>query len=381
MDEICDYQYCSGCGACSGICPKNCITLTPDKKKCGHIYPIIDNNVCIDCKLCEKTCPVNHPATFSLPYKTFAAYALDDEICDSSSSGGLAFTIAANIINGGGVVYGSVIEYGEKFEIHHSRCSTIDELKRTRGSKYVHSHMPRQTYLQIKNELDRGSTVLFVGTGCEVAGVKNFLKKDYPNFYSIDIICHGVPPQQLLIDYLSKNFDISEIKQLSFRDKKGFDLYGVYGVYGTPIYKPLRNNLYMMGFMKGLYYREACYTCSFAHKERVGDITLGDFWGLKKTISPTDRKSSGTSVVLVNTKRGEVLLNRINSALKIEERPLDEAVAGNGQLRHPSKKHSAANIFKRLYPILGFRPAARLALMREKIFYAYFLPFYQRIQR
>jgi len=379
MDNICDYSQCSGCGACRGICPKDCIRLLPDSNKCGHIYPVIDNSMCINCGLCEKTCPVNNPAALSIPDKTYAAYTLDDTTCDNSSSGGLAYTLGEKIIADGGKVYGSVIKYGYGFSIHHEGCSNADDLSRTQGSKYVHSEVDRNIYQQIKKDLTEGRKVLFVGTGCEVAGVRNFLKKDYPNFYAIDIICHGVPSFQLLKNYLSKEYDVTEIKKLFFRGIKGFDIYGIYGIYGIPIYQPLKNNLYMMGFMKGLYYRDACYSCPYARKERCGDITLGDFWGLKKSISPPDRNSSGTSVVLVNTEKGSRLLSDIKSALKIEERPLAEAIAGNPQLRRPSHRHYASNIFRQLYPIIGFRMAARICLIREKLFYAYALPILQKL--
>lgn len=380
MDKICDYNNCSGCGACSGICPKDCISLLPDINKCGHIYPVIDNDICINCGLCVKTCPVNYPIALSEPHETYAAYALNDVICDKSSSGGLAYTLGEHIISDGGIVYGSVVEYGKNFNIHHGRCSDIDELSRTQGSKYVHSKVDRNIYRQIKKDIVEGHKVLFVGTGCEVAGVKNFLKKDYPNFYTIDIICHGVPSFQLLNEYLSDEFKVSEIRQLFFRGKKGFDIYGAYGAYGVPIYKPLKNNLYMMGFMKGLYYRDACYSCSYAKKKRSGDITLGDFWGLKKSISQPNRNSSGISVVLVNTEKGQDFLKEVIPGLRIEERPLDEAVAGNPQLQYPSKKHYASRFFKRLYPVLGFRNVARICLIREKLFYAYILPILTKIK-
>lgn len=381
MDKICDYNKCSGCSACRGICPKDCIKLQPDNNKCGHIYPVINNNVCINCGLCVKTCPVNHPVKLKTPTNTFAAYTINDEVCDSSSSGGLAYTLGESIIKTGGHVYGSIVEYGDTFSIRHQCCSDINELSCTQGSKYVHSEVDRNIYRKIKDDLTEGKRVLFVGTGCQVAAMRNFLKKNYPNFYAIDIICHGVPPLRLLKDYLSKEYDVSEFKRLFFRGKKGFDLYGVYGVYGERIYLPLKNNLYMMGFMKGLYYRDACYTCPYARNERCGDITLGDFWGLKKSISAADRKSCGTSVVLVNTAKGRELLNAVQDTLQMEERPLAEAVAGNPQLRNPSKKHYAHSFFRKLYPHIGFRSAARICLIREKLFYAYALPIIQEVHK
>lgn len=375
MDKICDKNRCSGCGACSGICPKGCIELEPDNEDCGQIHPVIDNSRCINCGLCVKTCPANNPIRLNNPQKTYAAYALEDKICDSSSSGGLAFTLASAIIKDGGNVYGSIIRYGDDLQIMHDCSTTIDELKRTQGSKYVQSKISRDIYVGIKRDLEEGKKVLFVGTGCQVAGIRNYLKKDYPNFFAIDIICHGVPSIQILKDFLRGKINLSDIERLSFRGKSGFDM-SLKSKTGN-LSLPLKNNAYMMGFMKALYYRNSCYSCPYAHQERGGDITLGDFWGLKKSISPADRKSSGTSVVLVNTDKGETLLSSITDKLNISERHLQEAVNGNPQLRKPSKRHYASRVFKILYPALGFATSGRLCLVREKLFYSYILPILQ----
>ena len=374
MDRICERYMCTGCGACTGICPTDCISLKADENENGHIYPFINKDKCIDCGLCERTCPVNRPINLNKPIEVNASYAVDELICNSSSSGGLAYTIGAEIINQGGIVYGSVIEYGLNFGIRHKRIDSIADLAKTQGSKYVHSKIDREIYQFIKSDLTSNRYVLFIGTGCQIAGVRNFLKKDYPNFYAIDIICHGVPSAKILEDYLSRKYDPSQIKKLSFRNKSDFNIYGVYGVYGEQIKLPLYKNLYMMGFMKGLYYRSACYGCHYASSERGGDITLGDFWGLKVKFDDRPETSKGTSVVLVNTEKGKSLIDFVKSNLALMRRPLGEAVAGNPQLRHPSKKHYAYSLFKRLYPIVDFRIAASLSLVREKIFYSLVLP-------
>ncbi len=137
---------------------------------------------------------------------------------------------------------------------------------------------------------------------------------------------------------------------------------------------PLSKDFYMMGFLKALYYRDSCYTCPYAKPERGGDMTLGDFWGLKVPIGGPDRKSSGTSLVLVNTAKGEKLFSEISQRLTYGERPFKEAIAGNPQLRRPSKRHYAYSLFANLYPVLGFGITSRFCLIREKIFYGYLLP-------
>lgn len=382
MQIICEQALCTGCGACAGICPKNCISFKTDDSNAGHLFPIIDQSLCINCGLCERTCPANNHIKLNCPTSTYASYAVDETVCNTSASGGIAYTVAQEIINNGGVVYGSIVDYGPDFRIVHERFDNIADLKKTQGSKYVHSTIERGIYTSVKKDLNEGRTVLFVGTGCQIAGIRNFLKKDYPDFYTLDIICHGVPSLKLLKDYLSTKYDLSQIKHLKFRSKTGPDLYGIFGVYGASeeqIALPLRRNLYMMGFMKGLYYRPACYQCFYAQPERGGDITLGDFWGLKAKFSGRPASSRGTSVILVNTVKGKQIIDKIRSQVVLLERPVEEAVSGNPQLTHPSSRHFAYSIFHKVYPVLGFRRSAALSLIREKIFYAYILPLIQRI--
>lgn len=384
MEIICELSSCTACGACAGICPKDCISFQADDKENGHIFPVINQDLCIDCGLCERTCPVNHPVQSNVPDKVFASYALDENVCNSSSSGGLAYSLSQEILRRGGVIYGSVIEYGDNFKICHERIDNITELARTQSSKYVHSKVDRKIYHSIRKDLTDGRPVLFTGTGCQIAGVRNYLKKDYPSFFAIDIICHGVPSFKLLTDYLSLKCNIEEITEIRFRNKTGSKLYGFHGRYGkgwTLIDIPLHKNLYMMGFMKGLYYRPACYDCHYARPERCGDLTLGDFWGLKARFTDRPVSSRGTSVVLVNTDKGRRLFDSLQDSLALIERPLKEAVEGNPQLRHPSHRHFAYRLFKTCYPLLGFRISAILSLGREKLFYTYALPLLNKLRR
>lgn len=379
MEKICEYSLCTACGACAGICPKDCISFEIDKNQNGHIYPHIDQNKCIDCGLCVRTCPVNNPIQLSAPSETLASFALDTNVCATSSSGGLSYSFGKEIIKRGGVVYGCVVDYGPQFRICHKRIDNISDLALTQGSKYVHSKIDRAIYVSVKEDLAKGKDVLFTGTGCQIAGVRNFIKKDYSNFYAIDIICHGVPSLKLLTDYLSLRYNVSQIQKLSFRSKSEYNICGIYES-GTPIALPLPKNLYMMGFMKGLYCRYACYACQYARSIRGGDITLGDFWGIKAKFEDRPKSSKGTSVVLINTDKGKILLESIRSELALIERPLNEAVDGNPQLRHPSHRHFAYTFFRRFYPVIGFRYSAALSLIREKIFYAYALPLLNKLR-
>lgn len=369
MEQICPFDKCTGCGACSGCCPVSCISLSENKNDLGSLHPVINNDICINCGLCQRVCPVNNSVKLVQPSKAMASYIKNDEECDRSSSGGLAYILSKVIIENGGTVYGSVIQYGSNFEIKHERIVSIKNLEQTQGSKYVQSYIGPEIYKAIKHDLKEGRKVLFIGTGCQVAGVRNYLQKDWDNFYAIDIICHGVPSLQLLIDYLRKSYDVAEIKEICFRTKQRFGVYGVYGVYGEIIEKPLPRNPYIMGFLRGLFYRESCFTCPYATHTRCGDLTLGDFWGLKENINLPHRKSKGISLVLLNSIKGDFLLKICKEEIVAKDRPLQEAINGNKQLRFPSKKHWANPIFRFLYPKIGFKVSCLICLPVEKVFY------------
>lgn len=53
---LCSKNSCTGCLSCQNICPKNAIQVITDKQ--GFWQPQIDNEKCINCGLCHKSCPV-----------------------------------------------------------------------------------------------------------------------------------------------------------------------------------------------------------------------------------------------------------------------------------------------------------------------------------
>ncbi|HRT82594.1 MAG TPA: Coenzyme F420 hydrogenase/dehydrogenase, beta subunit C-terminal domain, partial [Oscillospiraceae bacterium] len=216
--KICEKEECFGCFACVSVCPQTCITMEEDDA-IGHIYPIIDNDRCIRCGLCQSVCPVLvKPEKRSLE-KAYAAYSLDEKEHEVSSSGGVAACFSRNVISDGGVVYGcsSKMDNG----ISHIRVESADQLFLLQGSKYVHSHI-KSTYIQAKEDLRMGKQVLFTGTPCQIAGLKSFLKKDYENLLTVDLVCHGVPSQRLLFDEI-KDYDYSR-NLVSFRELEGMFL-------------------------------------------------------------------------------------------------------------------------------------------------------------
>ena len=341
---ICEKDKCTACFACVNICPKNCITMDVDKSN-GAIYPDIDIDKCIQCKLCEKACPVINPPVHNLPMQTYAAYSSNEEEHKKSTSGGLATLLSRLAIEHNGVAYGASLVANEK--CRHRRIDNINELDEIRGSKYVHSHI-ELAFRDLKGDLIEGREVVFVGTPCQVAGLKGYLGKEYSNLLLIDLVCHGVPPETYLKSYMEYEFGKIDFDRCDFRDANGLNFTVTKN---NKVIYAIKNNssLYYDAFLKSTIYRKNCYSCDYAEKKRVGDITLGDFWGLGAKKAFDGDKSNGINVVLINTEKGKCAFDSIKPYVKCWERDLNEAIDGNPQLRSPSKEDSRTKKFQKLY--------------------------------
>ena len=56
----------------------------------------------------------------------------------------------------------------------HQRAQTLDQRDKFRGSKYVQSNL-NETFDNIARDLQNGLIVLFSGTPCQCAGLRNYL--------------------------------------------------------------------------------------------------------------------------------------------------------------------------------------------------------------
>lgn len=211
---------CSGCTACEQVCNIHAITMQPDKE--GFFYPVKNLDKCTNCGLCEQVCKFTNPFYSLEKPLVFAAYMKDIQERKKSSSGGTFYAIAKDIINNGGVVFGAVMD--ENLNVHHSCAQTIDELQALRGSKYVQSDL-QDCYSKIKGFLKSSRLVYFTGTPCQVAGLKGYLRKDYPTLLTSDLVCHGVPSQSLFdkhIEYLKNKYSSSNISNYQFRNNEAW---------------------------------------------------------------------------------------------------------------------------------------------------------------
>ena len=360
---ICEKNKCTGCFACYNICPKKAIKMV--ENEFGYIYPEIDKKKCIECNMCKKVCPSINNVIFNYPIHTFAMIAKNNNTRKESSSGGAATIFSETIIKSGGVVYGCT--YTKGCHINHIRVDNLNDLELLKGSKYVHSYV-LDTFSKVKEDLIQKKKVLYIGTPCQIAGLKNFIgNKEYSKYLNtIDLVCHGVPSQK----YLHENLIDADNTIVSFRTEKGYVLRETKD---DNIISEVdsRDSLYYRAFFEALIFRENCYTCQYAKQERCSDITLGDFWGLGDDSKFSKTKNEGVSLILINTEKGLDLLNKSNDRMELEERTIQEAAQKNGQLNSPKSKSDKYEIFQKQYLKKGFIKAYkninRFGLFKNKL--------------
>lgn len=362
MEQICPSEYCTGCMACYNSCNHQAIVITEDS--CGFRFPFIDSEKCVKCGVCTAICPANSPLNMRRSTNVYAVYSKDNNDRMSSTSGGASSIFAQKMISRKGVVYGCVEQ--SYSVIKHMRIDEECELYKMKGAKYVQSDVG-YTYKLVKKDLLSGKHVLYTGTPCQVAGLRSFLQKDYAGLVTVDLVCHGVPSGKLLQanvhDILKRRGMPLGDYNVCFRmkDEKMSKHKYVFALQyeDWKMKKEYPHDYYLAGFICGLFHRNCCYSCRYANPQRVSDITIGDYWGIGDTFLDIGR---GVSAVLLNTEKGIRFFEQCKSSFEYEERELEEAVRGNGQLQYPSPRHKNYQLFRNLYPRLGFTRAVRHCL-------------------
>jgi len=353
MIEIVDRKECTGCSACSSVCPEKCIAISEDKD--GFSYPEVNHGKCIKCSLCIKICPViNVPVVNNIP-KAFACINNDEEFRMQSSSGGIFTAIANVILNRNGIVFGAAFD--ENFNVTHQFVDSHDGLEKLRGSKYVQSRI-NTSYIKTKSFLDHGKLVLFSGTPCQIAGLKSYLQREYENLFCVGFICHGVPSPKVWNKYIKYRSECasSSPQRISFwRKDYGWKRYSVSFLFknDTEYLSNLRDDIYMKAFLTNISLRPSCYSCKFKTIHRQSDITLADFWGISN-IFPDMDDDRGTSLIFVNSEKGNFLFNAIKEKMQYREVEINEAIKYNSAAVKSVTPHPARAEFFRNLDHLSF---------------------------
>ena len=343
---------CCGCRACELICSHHAITFHHDAE--GFLYPSVNDTKCVQCGLCEKVCPMGGAELiFHQEGKAYAFQLSDQEPLLNSSSGGVFYAISSSVLSENGVVYGAAFE-GKV--VKHKRVDSLSDIIDLMGSKYVQSDTV-DTYNQVKKDLNVGKKVFYTGTPCQIAGLKLYLRKDYENLLTADLVCHGTPSPKILEGTISHIEDNLKAKfvSYSFRDKR----VGGWSCSSSSSYKKEAKQIYLKyskemeayfnAFISGHMMRMSCYHCPFARIERPGDFTIADFWGVKKLHPEFPNISKGMSLFISNTDSSEQLLQQLSTFNFVKEVDIHHAAENNHNLiaatPYPLERESTYKLF------------------------------------
>lgn len=310
----------------------------------GFFYPEIDEAICVSCGKCYKVCPELNQSYNEQAQTVDAAYAQSNADRQKGSSGGTFGLLASYVISKGGNVYGAAFD--DNLRLVHRCATTIEELQPLLRSKYVQSDTTG-CYRQIISDVKNGVMTLFSGTPCQCNAIINAVGKNNDNLITVEVVCHGVPSQDLFDRTIKWMEDKNNcrIASFSFRSKYKGALHPQAFSYECDSNGRSRRidglhyqNPFYFGFQKYITLRPSCYKCKWARPERTADITLGDFWGIEKYNEGLNAKA-GVSEIIINTEKGKHIANELyNSGFVWHETlPIEAAIENNGCLKSPTK--------------------------------------------
>lgn len=334
--EITSKDKCFGCSACVVGCKRNAIKMLEDEK--GFKYPIINTELCVNCGKCISVCPANRAEqggiTSSSEMEVYAVKHRNKEVLLDSSSGGLFTAISNIVLKKGGVVYASA--HNTTLSTVFTRAITAEERDRQRGSKYVQSDIG-ESVSQVLSDLENGLYVMFVGTPCQVAGIKDAIPlKLQDRLLTVDIICNGVPSPRLFEDYLhycEDKFGCKVSEHLHRPKDKGWG-HVEKNIFANGVTDNSTeiSQAWKQIFYTGNAHRECCYSCPFATTNRVSDITIGDYWGIENSTLKIPREG-GVSVYIANNESGKKIINELAEECIIEKSDIETVIRKQPRLR------------------------------------------------
>lgn len=375
--QLKDQYDCIGCGVCAEVCPSHAITMQFDKS--GSHRPVINPEKCTHCGACEKACHREIPPSDKLP-DAFIAYNTDEEIARQSASGGIFSALAAEVLRQGGVVYGAALVLdAEGARVVHREVDKLEELSAVLGSKYAQSDII-PVLQSVRTQLKQGKTVLFGGTSCQVDALYRFLgSRDFENLYTLDLICHGVPGQKLLADYVDYlgHRKKDRIKSLSFRTKRAgaiqYEITAAYEKSGTVEVIPKLKSSYYRLFMSMNSYRDCCYHCKYASLCKPADVTAGDYFEIREDYPEIYEKElkgrESISSLLVRTPQGRKLIARFGMHIHTISADARTIQSSHSNLRKPSRYTTLRSKFLQTWQQSGFEGVERYFQIRDALLY------------
>ena len=339
MIDIKRKEDCCGCNACGDACAHEAITFKTDNE--GFWYPEVDKEKCVDCGLCEKVCPVLNIKELKkndLPQSIcYAAEHKNLEVVFDSTSGGLFSALADIMYKEQGYVGGAV--FNDDFSVRQFISNKKEDLPRIRSSKYLQSSLIG-FYKEVRQLLRNGENVLVCGSPCQMAALRAFLRKDYENLIIADFICRGTNSPKVWRKYLDSYEERygSPVVYCKAKSKE----YGwrnltqkVILANGKHMYETKDQSNFTKGYLQtGVYCRPSCYECKFKGYPRMSDITLADFWGIEN-VDKSLEKNLGTSLVMINSKKGEAYFEKVKSRIHCIHVPFESIEKGNPSLNKP----------------------------------------------
>lgn len=371
-------ENCCGCGTCAEVCPKQAISMVADAY--GFLYPQIDRKLCISCGKCKKVCAFQKENEAYTPLAVYALARKNADMLKLSSSGGAFSVFAEHFITEQGTVFGAaLVREASTLVPRHCAATSEEELAPMRGSKYVQSSLGH-TFVQVKQLLEAGKKVLFSGTPCQIAALKSFLKQDYDSLLTIDLICHGVPSAKMFQEYLkteekktggtitdfvfrAKESDYGENARAVFIDSAGNQQIQIIPRYESSYYDYFFQNSFL---------RDSCHNCSYAGKQHLADLTVGDFWGFEN-VYPEDSTmqnkvdpKKGLSLLIINTEKGRKYFNACSDEFYCLLSSFEKASQENPQLVHPSRPGDNREKILKIYRKKGYRGIDSAYWMNKK---------------
>lgn len=355
MIQISDKTKCCGCTACVSCCPKKCISMQYDEE--GFLYPVVDIEACVNCGGCEKVCPITeNNINNEFDREGFVLRARDLKNVKESTSGGIFQPLAEWIFENDGIICAA--GYNNDFTVAHkivdSECITLEDALNTykfKGSKYVQSDM-RHIFPKLKKKIESNRPVCFIGTTCQVAALKNYMKRAYSNLYTVDLVCHGTPSPILWKKYLEfqQEKHKSNVVDVSFRSKVyGYHSGGMMQITfanGKTYCASARVDLMLKSFFKEIASRPICYECPFKQVERNSDLTVYDCWHFSEIVDGKSDDDNGYTNVIVQSEKGKQLLLEIENKIKLYHVDLYKAIKLDGvMIQKSAMPHCKRNEF------------------------------------